>query len=92
MNLASDRFYQNTTTKRFTLTGRHWNTPYTRYSYESHTTLYDVDVRKSDNLITYHVNMGFDTEPNKYHNAIVKHFNLEVDMTELDFERLICQN
>lgn len=49
---------------------------FTRYTYESCDAIYDVDVRVSDNDITYHVNCGFETEPNKWHRAIMAHFNI----------------
>ncbi len=81
MNLARDRFYQGNVTKQLTLfkgspSESVWNTPYTRYTYESKNRLYDVDVRNHDKNKSYHINGGFDGEPNKYHREIEKHFNL----------------
>ena len=79
MNLSKDRFYKSTVTKRFTLEckGMSWDTPYTRYTYETKNRLYDVDIRDSDNDKTYHVNgSGLTSEPHAIHHAIEKHFGV----------------
>jgi len=74
--LAQDRFYKTRLYKGFILRGEVFKTPYTRYTYESGTKLYDVDVRESDGDKTYHVNGGPDAKPNQYHKAILKHFGV----------------
>lgn len=79
MKTSQDRFFHNTVTKRFRMDcapGEFWDVPYDRYGYESCNAIYDVDIRKSDGHKTYHVNMGFETEPNAHHRAIEKHFGI----------------
>ena len=80
MHLATTRFYETTVTKRFQLgegsTKQISDTPYERYTYESATTIYNVDRRKSDGNKTYHINGGFATESNRFFKAIEKHFSI----------------
>jgi hypothetical protein len=76
MNLAPDRFLKGILFKGFTLQGVLCKTPYTRYSYNSHGKLYDVDIRDSDKNKTYHINCGFATEPMAIHKEIEKHFGI----------------
>ncbi len=72
--LAENRFYKTTLRKEFIFRGQRFTSGYYRYSYESATRILDVDVRASDGARTYHVNCGFDTEPNAIHRAIENHF------------------
>jgi hypothetical protein len=78
--LAPDRFYKCTVTKRFTVSGLPYDVKYDRFTYESATKIYDVDVRRSDGDRTYHVNGGFETEQNQFHRAIEEHFGLNVQV------------
>ena len=81
MRLAQDRFYKSNVTKAFTIfkgTDREKvsSTRYTRYTYETHNKLFDVDIRDSDGDKTYHINCGFETDKHKIHEEIEKHFNI----------------
>ena len=76
MKLAQDRFYKSDCHKIFYFQNEKYTTKYDRYTYESKSTLYDVDVRKTDGNKTFHVNMGFATERTEYHNEIIRHFNI----------------
>ena len=81
MRLAQDRFYKSGAYKRFTLfegTDKEeiFYTRYTRYTYETHDRLFDVDIRDSDGDKTYHINCGFETDKHKIHEEIEKHFGI----------------
>ena len=76
MNLKQDNFTNTDVTKVFKFQDERYLTPYHRYTYETYNALYDVDIRDSDGDKTYHINMGFSTEPHKIHAAIEKHFNI----------------
>ena len=76
MKLAQDRFYKSDCIKLFTMHGKTHKTPYDRYTYETVTTLYDVDIRRGDKSKSYHVNMGFETEAKPIHRQIEKHFGI----------------
>ena len=82
MNLAKDQFYKGNVHKQFVMfegTDREIRTitRYTRYTYESGTRIYDVDVRDSDGDITFHINCGCATEPHAIHREIMKRFGLK---------------
>ena len=76
MNLSANNFSKTSLTKRFTFKDKSWDTPYSRFTYETHNAIYDVDVRESDGDKTYRKNCGFDTDPSPIHHAIEKHFSL----------------
>ena len=63
-------------TKQYETRGVVTRRTFHRYTYESRTRLYDVDIRDSDGDRTFHINMGFSTEPSKFHRAIEEHFSL----------------
>jgi len=83
MRLAKDRFSKTGLNKRYSAfvgTPKEVisNVPHTRYTYETHNAIYDVDVRDSDGFKEYSVNCGF-TRQRPYHNihlAIEKHFGI----------------
>jgi hypothetical protein len=76
MYLSPNNFSKGDGTKRFSIGGVSYDTPYVRYSYETNKKLYDVEIRNSDKVKTYRVNCGFETEPTNIHKAIEKHFNI----------------
>ena len=81
MRLAQDRFYKNAVIKIFKIfegTDREKvsSVRYTRYTYETHDRLFDVDIRDSDGDKTYHINCGFETDKQKIHEEIEKHFGI----------------
>ena len=81
MRLAQDRFYTSAAIKIFKIfegTDREKVSfvRYTRYTYETHNKLFDVDIRDSDGDKTYHINCGFETDKHKIHEEIEKHFGI----------------
>jgi hypothetical protein len=81
MNLAENRFYKSSLFKGFIAfegTEKQIVTKasYIRYTYETHDTIFDIDIRESDNNKTYHVNCSFAVPATQIHKEIEKHFNI----------------
>ena len=80
MNLSDNRYSRTTIHKRFTfgVGVKAWTRyeAYTRYSYETHSKLFDIEVRNSDSAKSYHVNCGFAGEPFPIHKEIERHFGI----------------
>lgn len=76
MRLSNNNFSSTQLFKRFSLFGKHYDTKYARYTYETNKRIYDVDISTINGDKTYHVNCGFSTEPETIHRAIEKHFSI----------------
>jgi len=71
-----DNFCRATITKEVTIGDRVYQAPYTRYTCESPTALYIIDIRNSDGSKEYRINMSFAGEVKCAHRAIENHFNI----------------
>ena len=75
MNLSKNNFTAGTVHKLI----NGWEVHvFARYSYESHNAIYDVDIDSSTGEVFFKKNSNpLPVERNKFHDAIIKHYNLE---------------